>query len=181
MRRALRTRASRAGAVLGLVGMLIAYLALMASGVPVEPAVLLLSDMLAGMAGWVAVRWSLGPLAFFVDQAHTMARAQFDGEGREWTGADEYRPLAEAFEELRIGLRLYAGRIARRAIEFEGTLEVLDLATLLRLVRAGRRSGALVLQRGGETGVVFWRYGEIVGAALGAKDGREALRQLQGA
>jgi len=178
MRKLLGSRASKAGAALGLSCAVGTGVASLIAGVPLHPGVLLPAAAGVGLAGYAAVRWSLGPLALFVDQAHTMAKAQFDGERLEWSSPDEYQPLADAFDELRIGLRLYAGRIARRAIEFEGTLEVLDLATLLRLVRAGKRTGALVVQRSGETGVVFWRDGEIVGAALGAKEGREALRRL---
>lgn len=173
-----RSRSVKAGFVLGLTGVIVACAILLIAGTTLRPGSLLLTGLLTGISGWAAVRWSLRPLGFFVEQAHLMAKSQFDGERLEWHKLDEYRPLADAFDEMRIGLRLYAGRIARRAIEFEGTLDVLDLATLLRLVRAGRRTGALVVQRSGETGVVFWRDGEIVGAALGAKEGREALRRL---
>lgn len=178
MRKLFRSRASKACVALGLLGAGVALIVSVISGMPLRASAVLLAGVLTGVSGWAAVRWSLGPLGVFVEHAQMMAKAQFDGERLDWSQPDEYRQLADAFDELRIGLRLYAGRIARRAIEFEGTLEVIDLATLLRLVRAGRRSGALVVQRSGATGVVFWRDGEIVGAALGAKEGREALRRL---
>ena len=128
MRRNLRSRSVKAGVVLGLLGVGVALGVSYISEMPLHPAAPLLVGALAGVSGWTAVKWSLRPLGYFVEQAQLMAKAQFDGEGSEWRGPDEYRPLADAFDELRIGLRLYAGRIARRAIEFEGTLEVLDLA-----------------------------------------------------
>src|SRR5690606_26338670 len=71
-----------------------------------------------------------------------------------------------------------ARRKADRSVELEGSLEILDLSRLLRLIRAGRKSGTLVLRQDGKKGLIYWQEGAIVGAMHGGWEGREALRRL---
>lgn len=71
-----------------------------------------------------------------------------------------------------------ARRKADRSVELEGGLEILDLSRLLRLIRAGRKSGTLVLRQDGKKGLIYWQEGAIVGAMHGGWEGREALRRL---
>ena len=41
----------------------------------------------------------------------------------------------------------------------------------MHFLRAGKRSGTLVLQRGGEMALQFWKGGEVVGALCGRARG----------
>jgi len=132
----------------------------------------------AGVAGfglaYAGALWLLKPLAAYVAFIERLADGEFDEEAPP-ARERRFAPLARALEAMRLHLRAWMGQIARSAIEFEGSLQVLDLVHVMHFLRAGKRSGTLVLQRGGEVALQFWKGGEVVGALCGRAAGLEAL------
>lgn len=137
------------------------------------------AGIVAGAAGFALAYggglWLLAPMAPYVAFLQRLAQGDFDEEA---PAARERRfaPLAQALEAMRLHLRAWMGQIARSAIEFEGSLQVLDLVHVMHFLRAGKRSGTLVLQRGGQVALQFWRGGEVVGALCGGAAGLAALQ-----
>lgn len=136
------------------------------------------TGLIAGGAGFAlaygAGLWLLAPMARYVAFIQRLAGGAFDEEAPN-TGDSRFAPLAQGLEAMRLHLRAWMGKIARGAIEFEGSLQVLDLVHLLHFLRSGKRSGTLVLQQGGEMALQFWKGGEVVGALCGAAEGLEAF------
>lgn len=137
------------------------------------------TGVLVGAAGFVSAYggglWLLQPMARYVSFIQRLAEGDFDEEAPA-TKERRFAPVAKALEAMRLHLRTWMGQIARSAIEFEGSLQVLDLIHVMHFLRAGRRSGTLVLQRGGEMALQFWKGGEVVGALCGGEGGLEALK-----
>lgn len=137
------------------------------------------TGLFVGAAGFVLAYagglWLLQPLARYVAFIQRLAEGEFDEEAPA-TDERRFSDIAQALEAMRLHLRTWMGQIARSAIEFEGSLQVLDLVHVMHFLRAGKRSGTLVLQRGGEMALQFWKGGEVVGALYGAACGLEALK-----
>lgn len=123
---------------------------------------------------YAAGLWLLSPVTRYVDYVQRLATGDFDEEAPDTRDA-QYIELSVALESMRLHLRTWMSQIARNAIEFEGSLQVLDLANVMHFLRAGKRTGTLLLQRGGETAMLFWRSGEVCGALLDGLTGIEAL------
>ncbi|GEM_PF-2656536 len=138
----------------------------------------LATTLLAGAGGFGAAYagglWLLKPMAPYVDFIQRLAEGEFDEEAPP-ARERRFAPLAQALEAMRLHLRAWMGQIARSAIEFEGSLQVLDLVHVMHFLRAGKRSGTLVLQRGGEMALQFWKGGEVVGALCGNAAGVDAF------
>ncbi|OUN01659.1 MAG: hypothetical protein BAA04_00220 [Firmicutes bacterium ZCTH02-B6] len=136
------------------------------------------TGLLAGAAGFAlsygAGLWLLAPMTQYVAFIQRLAGGDFDEEAPA-TGDRRFAPLAQGLEAMRLHLRAWMGQIARSAIEFEGSLQVLDLVHVMHFLRSGKRSGTLVLQRGGEMALQFWKGGEVVGALCGAASGQDAF------
>lgn len=128
----------------------------------------------AALTAYVAGGWLLQPLQRYVRHIERLADGEFDEEAPA-AGDRRFEPVAAALEAMRLHLRTWMSQIARSAIEFEGNLQVLDLVHVMHFLRAGKRSGTLVLQRGGETALQFWEGGEVVGALCGGAAGLDAL------
>ncbi|HEY8497151.1 MAG TPA: DUF4388 domain-containing protein [Limnochordales bacterium] len=136
------------------------------------------TGLIAGAAGFAlaygAGLWLLAPMAQYVAFIQRLAAGEFDEEAPT-TRDSRFAPLAQGLEAMRLHLRAWMGQVARSAIEFEGSLQVLDLVHVMHFLRSGKRSGTLVLQRGGEMALQFWKGGEVVGALCGAAEGLEAF------
>ena len=60
----------------------------------------------------------------------------------------------------------------------EGRLADTDLLDVLQMLELHEKSGALVVKRDGESGVVYLQAGKIVAADLGTAEGREPFASL---
>lgn len=127
------------------------------------------------LAAYGAGCWLLRPLQRYVEHIQRLAAGEFDEEAPS-AKDPRFVELTGALEAMRLHLRTWMSQIARSAIEFEGSLQVLDLLHVMHFLRAGKRSGTLVLQRGGETALQFWEGGEVVGALCGGAAGLDALK-----
>lgn len=131
---------------------------------------IVLSLLVAGLLSRAIVT----PIWRLVNHARAISRGDLD-TSIEVTSRDEVGFLATTLEGMRLGLRQFVSHVARRAMGFEGDLNLFGLPAVLALVRTGMRTGGLVLERGSATGVIYFRDGEIVDAALGDRSGEDAF------
>jgi len=132
-----------------------------------------LSLLVAGLLSRAIVT----PIRKLVNHARVISRGNLDTP-IEVTSRDEVGFLATTLEGMRMGLRQFVSNVARRAMGFEGDLNLFGLPAVLALVRTGTRRGGLVLERGSTAGVIYIREGEIVDAALGDRVGEEAFYEF---
>lgn len=130
----------------------------------------LLSLLMAGILSRAIVT----PVRKLVSHARAISTGDLDTP-IEVASRDEIGFLATTLEGMRLGLRQFVSHVARRAIGFEGDLDLFGLPAVLALVRTGMRTGGLVLERGSTAGVIYFKNGEIVDAALGDCNGEDAL------
>lgn len=91
---------------------------------------------------------------------------------------DEVGFLAQTLDQMRLSLRSFLSQMVRKALSFEGSLEISSLPEVLTFIRAERRSGGLVLDRSGATAVIYFRDGDVVHCALGHLAGPRAFHEL---
>lgn len=127
-----------------------------------------------GAVAYAAGLWLLAPVGRYVNHVQRLASGDFDDEIPA-SSDKQFAVLASSLEAMRLHLRAWMSQIARNAIEFEGSLQVLDLVHVMHFLRAGKRTGTLLLQRGGETAMLFWRDGEVCGALVDGLAGSVAL------
>lgn len=138
------------------------------------PLLALAAGSVVAVVAYFAGVWLLSPVSRYVEYVQRLATGDFD---EETPPADDrqYDKLSNALESMRLHLRTWMSQIARNAIEFEGSLQVLDLVNVMHFLRAGKRTGTLLLQRGGETAMLCWQGGEVCGALMGGMTGPRAL------
>lgn len=134
---------------------------------------IVLSLLVAGLLSRAIVT----PIRRLVNHARAISGGDLD-TSIEVTSRDEVGFLATTLEGMRLGLRQFVSNVARRAMGFEGDLNLFGLPAVLALVRTGMRTGGLVLERGSATGVIYFRDGEIVDAALGDRSGEDAFYEF---
>ncbi|MEW6228404.1 MAG: DUF4388 domain-containing protein [Bacillota bacterium] len=132
------------------------------------------SSMLSLLVAGLISRAIVTPIRKLVSHARSISRGNLDTP-IEVQSRDEIGFLAMTLERMRVGLRQFLSSVARRAMSFEGDLNLLGLPRVLTLVRMGMRTGGLVLEKGSTAGVVYFQDGDIVDAALGEQSGEEAL------
>jgi DNA-binding response OmpR family regulator len=147
-----------------------------------SPPDLVITDvMMPGMDGWTFVKNLRAQTRFsFVPVIFLTGLSGDDDRIRGFRlGADDYLPKPFRFEELDLRvantlkknheLRAQARPTARDGSPgIHGALEQLGLSSLLAMLEMERKSGVLVLRRGGEVGRVFVREGKIVAALMEA-------------
>lgn len=65
--------------------------------------------------------------------------------------------------------------IQQRSSGFDGAVSGMSLVDLLQMKGMGRFTGRIAIDRGGQTGLLFFRDGEVVHAELGKKFGKDAF------
>jgi CheY-like chemotaxis protein len=160
-----------------------------------RPPDLVITDvMMPGMDGWAFVKNLRAQTRFsFVPVIFLTALSSDDDRIRGFRlGADDYLPKPFRFEELdlRVANTLKKHRELRAQARptaqdgspgIHGALDQLGLSSLLAMLEMERKSGVLVLQRGGEVGRVFVRDGKVVAARMESgtlADGAAAVYHL---
>jgi len=99
-------------------------------------------------------------------------------------GADDYLAKPCDLAELRAHVDALLARveavrnIPADSIRIVGRLADTDLLDVLQMLELHEKSGALVVKRDGESGVVYLQAGKIVAADLGTAEGREPFASL---
>ena len=99
-------------------------------------------------------------------------------------GADDYLAKPCDLEEIHTRIKALLGRVeAARGIPLDnirmtGQLAETDLMELIQALELYQQTGALLLKRNSESGVLYLKDGKIVGAELGTADGQEPLVSL---
>jgi CheY-like chemotaxis protein len=99
-------------------------------------------------------------------------------------GADDYVAKPCDLEEIKrrvqtlLGRVAAARRIASHGVQMSGDLEETELVDLVQALGLHEKTGALILKRHSESGVLYLKDGQIIGAELGTSDGREPLASL---
>jgi CheY-like chemotaxis protein len=99
-------------------------------------------------------------------------------------GADDYLAKPCDLEEIHIRIKALLARVAavRRVpldnIRMSGELAEAELMDLIQGLEMYQQTGALILKHNGESGVLYFKEGRIVGAELGTDDGQEPLFSL---
>ncbi|TAL11672.1 MAG: response regulator [Nitrospirae bacterium] len=99
-------------------------------------------------------------------------------------GADDYlaKPCDLAALHARVDALLARVDAVRRippdAIRVAGRLAETELLDVLQMLELHEKTGALVVKRDGDSGVVYLRAGKIVAAELGTAEGREPFASL---
>lgn len=120
----------------------------------------------------------LAPLQLLVGHAKRIARGDLNNPITVQS-RDEVGVLAATMEGMRSGLRQFVGRVARKAIGLEGSLEICGLPSILGLLHTSKRTGALLVQlRNGQVGVIGFAEGEVVNASLRTLTGERAFGLL---
>lgn len=88
---------------------------------------------------------------------------------------DEFSFLADTLEEMRIDLKYFVSKVAKKAISYEGNLNFFNIITLLRLLNNTKHSGGLVLKQKNKFGIIYFENGEIINAVVEKESGRDAL------
>jgi CheY-like chemotaxis protein len=143
------------------------------------PDLVITDVMMPGMDGWTFVKNLRAQTRFsFVPVIFLTALSSDDDRIRGFRlGADDYLPKPFRFEELdlRVANTLKKHRELRSQARptakdgspgIHGELDQLGLSSLLAMLEMERKSGVLVLRRGGETGRIFVREGKVVAARM---------------
>jgi len=88
---------------------------------------------------------------------------------------DEFSFLAETLEEMRIDLKYFVSKVAKKAISYEGDLKIFNITTLLKLLNTAKHNGGLVLKQKNKFGIIYFKNGEIINAILDNSKGEKAL------
>jgi CheY-like chemotaxis protein len=147
----------------------------------VTPDLVITDVMMPGMDGWSFVKNLRAQTRFsFVPVIFLTALSSDDDRIRGFRlGADDYLPKPFRFEELdlRVANTLKKHRELRSQAQptaqdgspgIHGALDQLGLSSLLAILEMEKKSGVLVLRRGGEVGRVFVRDGKVVAARMEA-------------
>ncbi len=114
------------------------------------------------------------PINQLVDHAKMIA----DGnllEPVKISSKDEFSILAQTMEEMRINLKFFISKVAKKAISYEGELEIFGLPTLLNLFHATEHTGGLVLKQENKLGIIYFKDGAIYDAILDSEKGLKAV------
>lgn len=88
---------------------------------------------------------------------------------------DEFSFLAATLEEMRIDLKYFVSKVAKKAVSYEGNLNFFNLSSLLRLLNNSKNSGGLVLKQKHKFGIIYFENGEIVNAVVEKETAENAL------
>jgi DNA-binding response OmpR family regulator len=99
-------------------------------------------------------------------------------------GADDYLAKPCDLEEIHIRIQALLARVAAARempldnIRMSGQLAEAELMDLIQGLEMYQQTGALLLKHDGESGVLYFKEGRIVGAELGTDGGQEPLFSL---
>jgi CheY-like chemotaxis protein len=99
-------------------------------------------------------------------------------------GADDYLAKPCDLEEIHIRIQALLARVAAATqlpldnIRMSGDLAKAEMMDLIQGLEMYEQTGALLLKNNGESGVLYFKDGRIVGAELGTNDGQEPLFSL---
>lgn len=114
------------------------------------------------------------PINKLVESSRKIAEGDFNNP-ISVKSTDEFSILADTLEEMRIDLKYFVSKVAKKAISYEGDLKIFNITTLLKLLNTAKHNGGLVLKQKNKFGIIYFKNGEIINSILDDSKGKKAL------